>query len=62
MKRTASHLYRIAQEALTNAARHGHATAVEIFLLVDPEHAFCYASPITVRVFARQCRHILVWV
>ncbi len=29
-----SHLYRIAQEALTNSARHGHATAVEIFLLV----------------------------
>ena len=28
----ASHLYRITQEALTNAARHGHATRVEIFL------------------------------
>ena len=28
----ASHLYRIAQEALTNAARHGHATLVNIFL------------------------------
>jgi two-component system, NarL family, sensor histidine kinase UhpB len=28
----ASHLYRIAQEALTNAARHGHATLVDIFL------------------------------
>jgi len=27
-----SHLYRIAQEALTNAARHGHATLVDIFL------------------------------
>jgi PAS domain S-box-containing protein len=31
----ASHLYRIAQEALTNAARHGHATLVDIFLLVS---------------------------
>jgi PAS domain S-box-containing protein len=30
----ASHLYRIAQEALTNAARHGRATRVDIFLLV----------------------------
>jgi PAS domain S-box-containing protein len=30
----ASHLYRIAQEALTNSARHGHATQVDIFLLV----------------------------
>jgi PAS domain S-box-containing protein len=30
----ASHLYRIAQEALTNSARHGHATVVEIFLWV----------------------------
>jgi PAS domain S-box-containing protein len=30
----ASHLYRIAQEALTNSARHGHATLVDIFLLV----------------------------
>jgi PAS domain S-box-containing protein len=31
---SASHLYRIAQEALTNAARHGHATQVEIYLMV----------------------------
>jgi len=31
---SASHLYRIAQEALTNAARHGHATLVDILLLV----------------------------
>ncbi|HKN10540.1 MAG TPA: ATP-binding protein, partial [Pseudomonadota bacterium] len=30
----ASHLYRIAQEALTNAARHGHASKVEILLSV----------------------------
>ena len=30
----ASHLYRIAQEALTNAARHGHASTVDILLLV----------------------------
>jgi PAS domain S-box-containing protein len=30
----ASHLYRIAQEALTNAARHAQATRVDIFLLV----------------------------
>jgi two-component system, NarL family, sensor histidine kinase UhpB len=30
----ASHLYRIAQEALTNSARHGQATRVDIFLLV----------------------------
>jgi signal transduction histidine kinase len=30
----ASHLYRIAQEALTNSARHGHATLVEITLAV----------------------------
>jgi PAS domain S-box-containing protein len=29
----ASHLYRITQEALTNAARHGHASAVDIVLL-----------------------------
>ena len=36
----ASHLYRIAQEALTNSARHGHATLVDIFLLVTPEHFF----------------------
>jgi PAS domain S-box-containing protein len=32
---SASHLYRIAQEALTNAARHGHATQVEIYLMVS---------------------------
>jgi len=32
---SASHLYRIAQEALTNAARHGRATAVEVFLRVS---------------------------
>jgi PAS domain S-box-containing protein len=35
----ASHLYRIAQEALTNAARHGHATRVDIFLSVT-RHTF----------------------
>jgi PAS domain S-box-containing protein len=35
----ASHLYRITQEALTNAARHGHASLVEI-LLVAREHEF----------------------
>ena len=33
-ERDASHLYRIAQEALTNAARHAKPTRVEIFLLV----------------------------
>jgi two-component system, NarL family, sensor histidine kinase UhpB len=32
----ASHLYRIAQEALTNAARHGHATLVDIMLQITP--------------------------
>ncbi len=31
---SASHLYRIAQEALTNASRHGHAAQVEILLMV----------------------------
>jgi PAS domain S-box-containing protein len=30
----ASHLYRIAQEALTNSARHGHAHKVDILLMV----------------------------
>ena len=35
----ASHLYRIAQEALTNAARHGHASRVEIALSAA-RHAF----------------------
>jgi two-component system, LuxR family, sensor kinase FixL len=34
---TASHLYRIAQEALTNAARHGRATRVDIFLAITAE-------------------------
>jgi signal transduction histidine kinase len=33
----ASHLYRIAQEALTNTARHGHATAVEVLLRVSAQ-------------------------
>jgi PAS domain S-box-containing protein len=31
---SASHLYRIAQEALTNAARHGRATKIDILLMV----------------------------
>lgn len=31
----ASHLYRIAQEALTNAARHGRASKVDILLMVN---------------------------
>jgi PAS domain S-box-containing protein len=35
----AGHLYRIAQEALTNAARHGHASRVEIALSAA-RHAF----------------------
>jgi signal transduction histidine kinase len=35
----ANHLYRIAQEALTNAARHGHASRVEI-ALTAARHAF----------------------
>ena len=33
---TANHLYRIAQEALTNTARHARATSVAIVLLVTP--------------------------
>ncbi|MGA2400028.1 MAG: PAS domain S-box protein [Steroidobacteraceae bacterium] len=32
---SASHLYRIAQEALTNAARHGRASKVDILLVVN---------------------------
>ncbi len=31
----ASHLYRIAQEALTNASRHGHASLVQISLIAE---------------------------
>jgi PAS domain S-box-containing protein len=34
---SASHLYRIAQEALTNAARHGRATRVDILLSVSSD-------------------------
>jgi PAS domain S-box-containing protein len=33
----ASHLYRIAQEALTNASRHGHASLVEISMLAKED-------------------------
>jgi signal transduction histidine kinase len=40
----ASHLYRIAQEALTNAARHGHATQVDIFLLVSLDTFLMYIT------------------
>jgi PAS domain S-box-containing protein len=40
----ASHLYRIAQEALTNAARHGHATLVDIFLLVTRNTFLLYIT------------------
>lgn len=35
---TETHLFRIAQEALTNIARHAEATAVTIRLLREPEH------------------------
>jgi signal transduction histidine kinase len=40
----ASHLYRIAQEALTNSARHGHATLVDIFLLVTANTFLLYIT------------------
>jgi signal transduction histidine kinase len=33
----ATHLYRISQEALNNATRHGHATKVSIILMVDDD-------------------------
>ncbi len=33
----ASHLYRIAQEALTNASRHGHASLVDISLIAEED-------------------------
>jgi two-component system CheB/CheR fusion protein len=35
---TATHLYRIAQEAVNNAVKHGAATRVEIALQREPEH------------------------
>jgi signal transduction histidine kinase len=34
----ATHLYRIAQEATSNAVRHGHATVVSIRLALDADH------------------------
>ena len=34
-RETATHLYRIAQEAISNAVRHGHATSVLIRLAID---------------------------
>jgi signal transduction histidine kinase len=40
----ASHLYRIAQEALTNAVRHGQARRVEIGLRVEGERYFLTIS------------------
>jgi PAS domain S-box-containing protein len=40
----ASHLYRIAQEALTNSARHGHATRVDIFLSVTTSTFLLYIT------------------
>jgi len=40
----ASHLYRIAQEALTNSARHGHATLVDLFLLVSRSTFLLYIT------------------
>lgn len=33
----ATHLFRIAQESVTNAIKHGHATAVQISLTADPD-------------------------
>lgn len=33
----ANHVYRIAQEALTNAARHGGASSVDVLLVVNPQ-------------------------
>jgi PAS domain S-box-containing protein len=39
-----SHLYRIVQEALTNAARHGHATLVDVTLTASQE---CFSLQIT---------------
>lgn len=33
-----NHLYRIAQEALTNALKHSHAKSISVTLDIDPEH------------------------
>ncbi|HEV7403152.1 MAG TPA: PAS domain S-box protein [Chthoniobacteraceae bacterium] len=35
---TGSHLFRIAQEALSNAVRHGHATGITISLVAEPPY------------------------
>jgi PAS domain S-box-containing protein len=35
---TATHLYRIAQEAINNAIKHGHARQIDLYLRSDPEH------------------------
>ena len=34
-------LYRVVQEALVNAAKHSHATSVEIGLAADADHLYC---------------------